>query len=114
MRTIYTDPQGEKHYTRPKSLVIDNRMYTPPTDEQLTSAGWTITEEIDTIPEPYVPTLEELVEQKIRTRYSINQEFQVNRKRDTDPEGFAAYNAFVEQCIREAEQEPHRVAEEGE
>lgn len=41
------------------------------------------------------------VNDKIRERYSISQEFEVIRKKDTHPEEFAAYNEYVEECIRE-------------
>lgn len=107
MRKIYINSEG-KQVARPHSLTFNDTTYCPPTDELLIQAGWEIEEVIDPIPEPYIPTLEELVEQKIRTRYSINQEFQVNRKRDVEPDAFAEYNTFVEECIKEAEAEPHR------
>lgn len=59
-------------------------------------------------PEPYIPTIEELVEGKLRERYSINQEFEVNRKRETEPQAFQAYYDYVEQCIVWAYEQPHR------
>lgn len=59
-------------------------------------------------PEPYIPTIEELVESKLRERYSINQEFEVNRKRETDMQAFQAYYDYVEQCIVWAYGQPHR------
>lgn len=34
----------------------------------------------------------------IRERYSINQELAILRQRDTKPEEFAEYNAYVEEC----------------
>ena len=39
-----------------------------------------------------------LVENKIRTRYSVSAELAILRQRDTKPEEFAEYNAFCEQC----------------
>lgn len=59
-------------------------------------------------PETYIPTIEELVEQKIRERYSINKEFEVNRKRDTNSQEFQTYYDYVEQCIVWAYEQPHR------
>ena len=43
-----------------------------------------------------------LVNEKIRARYSISEELAILRQRDTKPDEFAAYNAFVEQCKAEA------------
>ena len=62
-------------------------------------------------PEPYVPTIEELVERKLRERYSINQEFEVQRKRKTEPQAFVDYYDYVEQCIEWANKQPHREEE---
>lgn len=47
----------------------------------------------------------QLVENKIRTRYSVSAEFAILRQRDTKPEEFAEYNAFCEQCKAEAKTE---------
>lgn len=38
---------------------------------------------------------------RIRKKYSINQELAILRQRDTKPQEFAEYNAFVEQCKSE-------------
>lgn len=46
-----------------------------------------------------------LVEEKIRTKYSISAEFSILRQRDEKPEEFAEYNAFAEQCKAEAKAE---------
>lgn len=74
-----------------------------PSLEMLVADGWVeqIVDEVEYEPvvEQYIPTLEELVEQKIRERYSMNQEFEVQRKRDIDPEAFQVYYDFVENCI---------------
>lgn len=45
---------------------------------------------------------EELVDSKIRARYTISQEFAILRQRDTKPDEFAEYNAYCEQCKAEA------------
>lgn len=48
---------------------------------------------------------EELVDSKIRARYTISQEFAILRQRDTKPDEFAEYNAYCEQCKAEAKAE---------
>ena len=98
--------ENNKVYT---TIELDGYKVTNPTLEQFLSIGWKeyIAPE-PPAPEPYLPTVEELVEQKIRERYSINQEFEVQRKRDIESEAFQAYYDFVEECITEAKQEPHR------
>ena len=45
------------------------------------------------------------VTRKIRARYSLSEELAVQRKRDRDPKGFAAYDTFAEACKREARAE---------
>lgn len=42
---------------------------------------------------------------RIRKRYSVNQELAILRQRDTKPEEFTEYNAFVEQCKSEVKKE---------
>ena len=44
----------------------------------------------------------DLVNRKIRRRYSLSEELSVMRKRDEKPEEFAEFNAYVEECKREA------------
>lgn len=53
------------------------------------------------------PTIsyDELVDSKIRARYTISQEFAILRQRDTKPEEFTEYNAYCEQCKAEAKAE---------
>lgn len=75
--------ENNKVYT---TIELDNLRITNPTLEQFKSLGWE--EYVAPAPEPYVPTVEELVEQKLRERYSINQEFEVQRKRDIEPDAF--------------------------
>lgn len=53
--------------------------------------------------QPY--TYEQLVEIKIRTRYTVSDELAILRQRDVKAEEFAEYNAFCEQCKAEAKQE---------
>ena len=47
----------------------------------------------------------QLVENKIRTKYSVSAELAILRQRDTKPEEFAEYNAFCELCKSEAKKE---------
>lgn len=91
------------------SIEIKGKMVVNPTIAMLVADGWEkVIEPTPQSAPPYVPTIEELVEQKLRDRYTINQEFQVNRKRDTDTEAFQAYYAYVEECIAWAYEQPHR------
>ena len=55
--------------------------------------------------EPYKMSYEEIIISKIRERYTIDQELAILRQRDTKPQEFAEYNAYVEQCKAEAKQE---------
>lgn len=41
---------------------------------------------------------DELVDNLIRERYSISQEFAILRQRDTKQDEFATYNEYAEQC----------------
>ena len=38
------------------------------------------------------------VARRIRARYNVNQELAILRQRDSKPEEFADYDAFVEEC----------------
>ncbi len=51
----------------------------------------------ETTPIPY----EQRVVNRIREVYSVDDELAILRQRDTKPEEFAAYNAFVEQIKAE-------------
>ena len=54
----------------------------------------------------YVPyTYSELVEKKIRLRYTVSDELAILRQRDTKPSEFSEYNEFCEQCKIEARKE---------
>lgn len=41
---------------------------------------------------------EDLIVSKIRQRYNVNQELAILRQRDSKPQEFAEYNAYVEEC----------------
>ena len=47
----------------------------------------------------------QLVENKIRTKYSVSAELAILRQRNSKPEEFAEYNAFCELCKVEAKTE---------
>lgn len=88
------------------TIEIVGRWVSNPPLADFLADGWR--EYIPPTPEPILPTIEELVEGKLRERYTINKEFEVQRKRDTEPQAFAAYYAYVEECIEWANQQPHR------
>lgn len=70
-------------------MIYDNGIYREETVEELTSI---------VIPElPYAHR----VVNRIRTKYSVDDELAILRQRDTKPEEFAEYNAFVEQIKAE-------------
>lgn len=49
-------------------------------------------------PESWDRLYENLIIKEIRKKYSVNQELAILRQRDSKPEEFAVYNAFVEEC----------------
>lgn len=48
---------------------------------------------------------ERMIEKKIRARYSLNAEIAILRQRDTKPEEYAEYFAYVETCKSEVNSE---------
>lgn len=90
------------------TLQIGGEWVANPTLAAFLADGWR--EYIAPVPETILPTIEELIEGKLRERYTINKEFEVQRKRDTDPQAFAAYYDYVEECILWANKQPHRDA----
>ena len=74
-----------------------------PSEEIIISDGW----QKFVIPqaEPCKPTYEERVEQLIREKYSVNQEFAIQRQRETKPEEFKVYFAYCEECKATAKEE---------
>ena len=96
------------------TLQINGAWVSNPRVEDIEHEGWmehTQPEPEPVEPTPYIPTLEELVERKIRERYSLNQEFEVQRKREVETEAFQAYYAYVEECIAWAHEQEHREEE---
>lgn len=47
----------------------------------------------------------DLVNQKIRIRYSLSEELALLRQKDEKPDEYAIYNAYVEQCKNDAKAE---------
>lgn len=90
---------------KPEDVIINGLHIYSPSDSQIIESGYEVREISEPEPELYLPTLEELVEQKIRERYSINQEFEVQRKRYSEPDKFQAYYDYVEECIQQAKEE---------
>lgn len=45
------------------------------------------------------------VEELVRAKYSVSAELAILRQRDSKPEEFAVYNAYVEQCKVQAKAE---------
>ena len=91
--------------SRPRSLYFNGSTYVPPKDDILIAAGYEIREVEIPEPTPYQPTYEERVVELIRMRYSIDDELRNIRMRDTDPETFNEYYAYVEECKQQAKEE---------
>ena len=49
-----------------------------------------------------MPSMGELVDAMVRTRYAVSDELALLRQRDSKPDEFAEYNQFVEACKAEA------------
>lgn len=47
----------------------------------------------------------DIVNQKIRERYSLSEELSILRQRDEKPSEYAEYNAYVERCKAEAKKQ---------
>lgn len=105
----YYNQSENKWYTEGNTMTRQINAYTvwsgKPTVAQLTE--WGYTEYIEPVVEstPYVPTYEELVVQKIRVQYSIDDELAILRQRDTKPQEFTEYNIYCEQCKADAKEE---------
>ena len=56
-------------------------------------------------PESWDKLYESEIIHRIRKRYTVNQELAVLRQRDTKPDEFAEYNAYVEQCKEDVKEE---------
>ena len=59
------------------------------------------------------PLRDYIIECKIRKKYTASQELGILRKRDEKPQKFAEYNAYVDSCIAEADQEIERILADG-
>lgn len=67
-----------------------------PAEDTILANGWQ--EYIPPVTMAYTPTYEERVEQLIRERYSVSDEFAILRQRDTKEDEFNEYFAFCEEC----------------
>ena len=70
--------------------IYDNEIYRDMTPEELANRE----------PTPPIP-YEQRVVNRIREKYSIDDELAILRQRDSKPEEFAEYNAFVEKVKAE-------------
>ncbi len=71
--------------------IYDNGIYRDMTEEEIVQSNKNV------LSVPY----EQRVVNRIREKYSIDDELAILRQRDTKPEEFAEYNAFVEQIKAE-------------
>lgn len=62
-------------------------------------------EEVDDVPKYTEAEYKAKVEEKIRERYTISDEFAILRQRDTKPEEYDAYYAYAEECKRAVKEE---------
>ena len=56
-------------------------------------------------PKSWEKLYENMIIRKIRAKYTVNQELAILRQRDTKPDEFEVYNAYVEQCKSEVKKE---------
>ena len=93
-----------KHYIKENKVklqcetivVLNGKQIINPTEEQLIADGWQVYTPVPV--ESYKPSYEERVEQLIREKYSINQEFAIQRQRETKADEFAEYFSYCEEC----------------
>ena len=94
------------------TIQIDGRWVSNPTIEQFKSQGWEkYTPPTPPAPQPYIPSYEELVVQKIRERYTVDDELALLRQRESKPDEFEEYFNYVEQCKVEARKEIENTTE---
>lgn len=100
MKRYYSEKEGKYYY---EGNVMTHRVGNGlwggrPTAEQL--AEWGYVEVVEPVVEqtPYVPTYEELVVQKIRERYSIDDEFAILRQKEEKPDEYSQYYSYCEAC----------------
>ena len=102
----YYNAATHEYYTEGKCMtrkLSPNHIWSgKPTPEQLQEWGYEEISEPVIENVPYTPTYEELVDQKIRERYTFSNEFAILRQRFSKPEEFAEYNDFCELCKKEA------------
>lgn len=70
-------------------------------------------EEVDDVPKYTDAEYSERVNALIRERYSESAELSILRQRDVKPERFAEYNAYCEECKKQAKAELNARTEKG-
>jgi hypothetical protein len=93
----YTHAQG--HYLT-KSLMDENGQFNYKYED-----GKIVEVADEDKPKVLQYTYSQLVEIKIRQRYTVSDELAILRQRDTKPQEFAEYNDYCEQCKVEARKE---------
>ena len=105
MQKRFKESIGLWEITAGEGMVLRRRGSQEPSDAQRATVAdpgeW---EEADAAEQPSQTKAEydAEVERLIALRYSYGKEIEVNRERDTRPEQFAAYMAYVEECKRQA------------
>lgn len=56
-------------------------------------------------PSSWETLYEHLIIKAVRKRYTVNQELAILRQRDTKPNEFEQYNAYVEECKQKVKKE---------
>ena len=101
MQKRFKESIGLWEITAGEGMVLRRRGSQEPSDAQRATVAdpgeW---EEADAAEQPSQTKAEydAEVERLIALRYSYGKEIEVNRERDTRPEQFAAYMAYVEEC----------------
>lgn len=62
-------------------------------------------EEVDEVPKYTEAEYKAKVEEKIRERYSMSDEFAILRQRDTKPDEYEAYYLYAEECKRKVRED---------
>ena len=104
MNTLY-EKDGHVSLRENITLVQNGERIFNPSEQRLLENGWRVY--VHPMPEEISP--EEQYRQRIidliRLKYSIDDELAIQRQRDTKPDEFEAYNAYVEYCKEAARKE---------
>lgn len=108
MKKYYNSTENAYYYEgRPmtKRLSASSLWSGIPNAEQLAEWGYEEVVEQVVEPTPYVPTYEELVVQKIREQYTLDDELAIQRQKETKPEEWQTYYDYCEACKADAKEE---------